>query len=91
MYTITLNNGTEYAVRWCGVSSGILIAELMDDTMTMTEAATAFSDAEATATITYQYGKMSDVYEGYTQLILVQDQRWQGGGIMMQLRRPDNV
>ena len=87
MYTIKLANGAEYPVKWCGMSSGILIAELMNNTMTMVEVATAFSDAEATATITYQYGEMTDVYEGYTQLILVQDQRWQGGGIMIQLRR----
>lgn len=87
MYTIQLDNGAEYPVRWCGVSGGILIAELTDDAMTMTEAATAFSDAEATAKITFQYGDMSDVYEGYTQLILIQDQRWQEGGIMIQLRR----
>lgn len=87
MYTITLNNGAEYPVRWCGMSSGIITTELMDDAMTMTEAATAFSDAEATGKITYQYGEMADDFEGYTQLILIQDQRWQGGGIMIQLRR----
>lgn len=87
MYTIKLNNGAEYAIKWCGVSSGILISELMNSTMTMVEVATAFSDAEATGKITYQYGEMTDVYEGYTQLILVQDQRWQSGGIMIQLRR----
>ena len=89
MYTITLNNGAEYHVKWCGLSSGIIVAELLDD-MTMVEAATAFSDAEATRSITYHYGEMSTTYEDYTQLILVQDQRWQGGGIMIQLRR-DNA
>ena len=87
MYKIILKSGSEYPVDWCGARNGVLSAQLMDDTMTMTEAATAFSDAEATGKITYQYGEMTDDYEGYTQLILVQDQRWQGGGIMIQLRR----
>ncbi len=87
MYIIRLANGAEYPVRWCGVSCGILVAELTDGAMTMTGAAEVFSDAEATGTIKYKYGEMSDVYEGYTQLILIQDQRWQGGGIMIQLRR----
>lgn len=91
MYMIRLDNGAEYPVRWCGMSSGILTAELMDDTMTMVEAAAAFSDAEATGKITYQYGEMADDFEGYTQLILIQDQRWQGGGIMIQLRRDASV
>ena len=34
--------------------------------MTLQEAAALFFDTEKTETITFQYGEMEDIYEGYT-------------------------
>lgn len=88
MYKIVLMSGAEYAVDWCGKTDDLLIIRLTDEyDKTFADAAAEFSDASNTGEIRFIYGAMTDTYIGYTQPILLQDQRPQGGGYMIHLRR----
>lgn len=86
MYQIILADGTEFAADWCGAAGGVLNARIRTETG-FAELAAIFSRAEATMDIAFSYGDMTDVFTGYTQPILLQDQRWQDSGVLVQLRR----
>lgn len=90
MYSITLKNGTTYAADWCGEFEGVLSARIQDESATIPELADEFSDEEATDTITFTTGNHRTDFNGFTHLILLQDQRWQHGGLTIQLRRKNN-
>lgn len=85
MNKIKMNDGTEYNVDFCGLSDGV-VAFRMAYPMTASDAALAFSNASATGKITYllQNEMVPDqpivaaVYEGYTRLIGVLIDRWNG-------------
>ena len=89
MYQITMNDGTQYSVNWCGVFSGILNIQLITDE-TLLQVASKFSDTSATETIEFHYGEMTTEHTGFTILNMVQDQRWQSGGVMVQLRKGES-
>lgn len=61
---LILTDGTIIENGQAGYSSGRLWLWVTD--MTMIQAATIFMDTEKTGYIEYQYGEMSDTYEGYT-------------------------
>lgn len=86
MYSIKLANGDRYDAMWCGEADGILSAQLATEER-IDALAAAFADAGATAEITFEYGEMIDTFAGYTRLIMVQDMRWGGGHVLIQLRR----
>lgn len=87
MYSVTLNNGAIYPVDWCGESGGVLCVQVTDPGLSITAAAEAFGDPDATRHIVFDYHAGQVTHEGYTQLILVQDRRWQSGGLLLQLRK----
>lgn len=77
--TIRLNDGTVHEVVWCGATGGTLTA-MVTDLHTVLEAASAFSDADATAVIVFEYGPgMTETHEGYTRLVSVTIDDDQGG------------
>ena len=90
MYNITLKNGITYAADWCGEFEGVLSARIQDETATLPELADTFSDEKATDTIIFSTGNHEIIFNGFTSLILIQDQRWQHGGLIIQLRRKIN-
>ena len=61
---LILADGTTFENDSCGYSSGHLWCWLHGKTMQ--EAAALFLDASKTARIVYEYGEMSDVYDGFT-------------------------
>lgn len=50
----------------CGFSEGLLWCWIKE--MTMQQAAEIFFDPNKTGKITYEYGEMSDEYEGFTSI-----------------------
>ena len=82
MYYIELANGVRYIVDWCGAASGVLNIAITYK-HTVLELAQMFSNAEATASIIFHYGQNADTHEGYTHLILVQE----NDGMLVQLRK----
>ena len=89
MYQLTLNDGTAYAVDWCSGDGLVLCAQIIDPEITLVALAEKFSDANATQRIVFDYHAGQKTYDGYTHLIMVQDQRWQSGGLLAQLRRAE--
>lgn len=61
---LILADGTTIENGSCGYASAHLWCWLPGSTMQ--EAAALFFDASKTARIVYEYGEMSDVYEGFT-------------------------
>ena len=66
---LILNDGTIIENGEAGYSTGSIC--LWVTGMTMQEAAMLFFDPSKTAVITFQYGQMEDVYEGYTRCVLL--------------------
>lgn len=66
MNTLTLNDGTVFQAD-VGFADGVLWCWLHDGT-TLMQAFMAFSNAENTSVITFDYGSVQEVYEGFTQL-----------------------
>lgn len=89
MNKIRLNNGKEYDVEFCGMSESVVNFRVAD-AMTVKAAAQKFSDADATAVITYLMPNsmvpdqpiVAAVYEGYTHLIGVLVNRWDGRALI---------
>ena len=76
MYTIETASGTTHEVEMCGAADNCLHIHILDgDTFMAT--AEEFDDSENTRTITFRYGEMETVHEGYTSLISI---FWDGGG-----------
>lgn len=86
-YTILLADSTEYPVDWCGASGDLLAIQIKTTELDLLNAATIFSDTNATSMITFRYGEMQTEYVGYTTPIMVHDMRGQGGGVLVQLRK----
>ena len=61
---LILMDGTQIENGRCGYSDGHLWCWITG--YTMQEAATIFFDAEKTGKIVFEYGEMSDEYNGYT-------------------------
>ena len=70
MNKIKLNDGTEYAARWCGEASEILTANIITE-QSIDNVAKIFANTKKNCEITFFYGEMSTVYSGFTKLILV--------------------
>ena len=87
MAKLTLADGTEYSAAWCSGDGGVLCAQIIDPEITLVALAEKFSDTNATQHIIFDYHAGQNLYDGYTHLIMVQDQRWQSGGLLVQLRR----
>lgn len=87
MHQLILNDGTTYAADWCSGDGLVLCAQISDAEITLVELAEKFSDPNATQHIVFDYHAGEKIYDGYTHLIMVQDQRWQSGGLLVQLRR----
>lgn len=64
---LIMKDGTTIENGRCGYSEGHLWCWITG--YTMQEAAGIFLDPEKTDKITYQYGEMSDEYEGFTDCI----------------------
>ena len=69
---IVFSDGTEIADGECGFSNGVLWCYNVGTNFL--QVATQFSDPAKTASITFVYGEMQDVYEGYTDVIAVMTQ-----------------
>ena len=68
MRRVTLKNGEEHAVTFCGAADGYLWLQIAD-MESISEAVTAFEMPEATETITHDWdGNDRVIYEGYTVL-----------------------
>ena len=67
MYRIRLNDGTELGARYCSAQNGILTLRILSDDRFI-DVAALFSDPERTRTVTFLYGDMLDLCEGYTDL-----------------------
>ena len=61
---LILMDGTTIENGACGYADGFLWCYIRG--YTMAQAATVFFDPSKTGRITFQYGEMSDVYEGFT-------------------------
>ena len=59
-----MNNGVTYENSSCGYSDGFLWCYIVGHTLS--EVAITFIDPTATDVIIFEYGEMSDTYEGYT-------------------------
>ena len=64
---LVLSDGTEIENGEAGYSGGFLWLYIPG--MTMMQAATVLFNPEKTVQITFQYGEMEDVYNGYTNCI----------------------
>ena len=87
MYKIRLNDGTEFSTQYCAELRDKLAIRLLSE-LDFMQIAQIFNDAEKTQTITYIYGSMQDVHEGYT-LLRVVDASYDGEYIIS-LRRAAN-
>lgn len=87
MRKIILNTGAEYKINRCGASAGVLWIGFPADTLNMVQAATFFSDAEATKKIisTFDFDGMETVFEGYTSLIHLQEES--DGTLLLALKK----
>lgn len=63
---VKLHDGTTYEDGRAGYAAGYLWIYLQG--VSIADAFSAFSDPAKTATITFIYGEMSDVYEGFTEI-----------------------
>lgn len=86
MYKIILASGIDFPCDWCGAIVGHLRVNIPGE-YSLLELAQVFSDAGNTAKITFQYGEMQTVHEGFTRLIALQDGGWSDGAILVTLRR----
>lgn len=84
MRRIRLANDAEYEITRCGAAEGVLWIGLPE--LTIVQAAQVFSDTQATAVIASFFDGGADrVYEGYTELIVVQTEY--DGSTLIALRR----
>lgn len=89
MNLLQLNDGTEIAVMSCGAAQGILWIRLADP-LGVYDAATLFKDPEKLSRLTFLYGgDMETVHEGYTKLIRVNIDDYEGM-TEVTLKRPLN-
>lgn len=73
MRTITLQNGTQFAVSQCGAADGFLWLTMEGYAGTFMDAALLFSDAAATGSIFHSYdGNDETTFVGYTELVRVE-------------------
>lgn len=76
MYEIITASGTHHRADMCGAADGCLHIFLTDGGSFL-DVVEEFLDSDNTGTITYKYGEMQTVHEGYTVLISV---LWDGDG-----------
>ena len=71
MRKIILANGVEYEITNCGAAEGVLWIGIPVNRIGFVEAATVFSDPATTSRIvsTYDFDGMETVFEGYTELV----------------------
>ena len=71
MRKIILASGAEYEITNCGAAEGVLWIGIPDSRIGFVEAATVFTDPATTSRIvsTYDFDGMEAVFEGYTELI----------------------
>lgn len=74
MRKIIFANKKEYDVNRCGAADGYLWIGFPDGVMDFAQAVQILSDVEATKKIvsTYDFEGMETVYEGYTELQMIQ-------------------
>lgn len=83
---IRLSDNTEYNAVWCGAADGVLNVELAD-AIPLTAAAAVFSDAARTGAIIHlTNGETVATYSGYTTLLAVHRDRW-NGRVLIQLEK----
>ena len=85
MRILILNDGTKHEIYRCGAADNVLWIGLTGETE-MIPVINAFSDPEKTEKLTSTYdseGAHTTVYEGYTNLTIVQKQK---DGILIALR-----
>ena len=86
MRRIRLANDAEYEINRCGAADGVLWIGFPPGELTIAQAAQVFSDTQATAVISSFFDEGADrVYEGYTELVVVQTEY--DGGTLIALRR----
>lgn len=68
MYKIRLNDGTEFPVRFCSARGGLLTMCILSDDSFLS-IAQIFT--EQSQTITFLYDNSQDVFEGFTDLIMI--------------------
>lgn len=85
MYKVRLANGAEYPVHWCGGSGGSLSIALPEGELPTL--AQVFGDPEATKVIEFVSDHNTTIYDNYTRLVALIDERWQGMYITITLRQ----
>ena len=68
MYRIKLNDGAEYPVRFCSARGGLLTMEILTADSFL-DVAQVFT--EQAASVTFLYDSSQEVFEGYTELIMI--------------------
>lgn len=68
MYKIRLNDGTEYPVRFCSARGGLLTMEILSDIDFLSVAHLFTYQVQ---TVTFLYDSSQEVFEGYTELIMI--------------------
>jgi len=84
MYQIRLSDGAVLPVRFCAARDGVLTIDVVTD-MGFMDVANLLSDPEKTAQITFLYGDMADLHEGYTHLFIINGAT--AGEYLVSLRR----
>jgi hypothetical protein len=87
MRKIILANEKEFEINRCGAADGYLWIGFPDGVMDFTQAVQVLSDVEATKKIisTYDFEGMETVYEGYTELQIIQKEY--GGTLLVSLKK----
>lgn len=91
MATLTLSDGTEYALDWCNADKGIFNINIETD-QSFIELAVKFGDRQLTNRITAAYNDdLQKVYEGYTELHTIQFDMWSTGTVLITLLLPEKT
>ena len=88
MRTVRLNDGTTYAADWCGASGGALHIDITG-APGLLELAQIFGDPAKTAHIVFEYGEMSDTYDGYTHLLRIAENEWRDGATLVTMTKSE--
>ena len=86
MYSLTLNDGTEFACNFCAARNEVLTTSIVTD-KTFREVAEIFSHITNTEKIKFWYGEMNDKHDDFTDLVLIN--KVSGNEYMISLRKAE--
>ena len=86
MRTVTLANGAEYTCDWAHVDGDLMDLNVVTPA-TMPELAAAFGDPANTARIVLSHPEGPRIYEGYTDLRVLNAGGWAEGATLIILKK----